>query len=70
MTSAIYLEADTVNGITYFDYADMHADMEFVSPEVFSERLDGLEDGEVIRTIITHPNDPVYAALLADYGIN
>lgn len=66
--SAIYLEATTAHGVC--EFVDLDSEMEFVSPREFLESLPSLDDGEVIRTIITHPNMPEYKEILEEYGIN
>lgn len=66
--SAIYLQADTANGVTIF--TDIDSEMEFVSPREFLEALPDMDDGEVIRTIITHPGEPEYSEIKEQYGIH
>lgn len=70
INNAIYLEADTTNGVRQFDWAERTDDMVFMDPEIFIEELPRLNDGEVIRAMFIHPDDAILLQIHEEYGIH
>jgi hypothetical protein len=64
-----YYQADTANGVQYYDVL-MDLDVDIMSTLDFYESLDTLEDNKTIYTFFDRSEQEMYDKIKKEYGIN